>query len=112
MKNTKIKNNIIAFLILSFVFLPIFIFADNPLIETEEDVIEILRRIGVFLFRVFVFATVIAFLIAGFYYLTAGGNPNNLQKSHNMIKFGLIGVVVALLAGSVVAVVESLLETS
>ncbi len=114
MKNIISKNkNIILFVSFFFLFLPFLGVAENgALIESGDDVIEIFRRIGVWLFRVFLVATVIAFIITGFFYLTASGNPNNMQRAHNMLKYALIGVVVALLAGSAVGIMESFLDVS
>jgi len=97
-------------ILLILILLPFFALADDPLIESGDDVVQIIQNIGVWFFRVFLVATIIAFIIAGFFYLTAAGNPNNMTRAHNMIKYALIGVVVALLAGSAVAIVESFLE--
>ncbi len=97
------KGKLILLLLL---FFPLFVFA----IESGDDVIEVLKNITNWLWRVFVVATVIAFLFAGFFYFTAAGNPEKINKAHRMVLYGIIGVAVALLAGGMEELVKSFLE--
>ncbi len=98
-------------LILLVLCVPVFVYGDDPLISSGDDVIQILANITTWLWRVFMIATVIAFLIAGFLYLTAAGNPDRQERANKMILYGVIGVVVALLSGGMVALIQSFLET-
>ncbi len=93
------------FILLLLLFFPLFVFA----IESGDDVIEILEKIIEWLWKVFAVATVIAFLIAGFFYITAAGNPEKITRANKMVLYGIIGVVVALLSMSVVVVIRNFL---
>ncbi len=101
------KYKILFLLIL---LLPLFVLAGDAAVQSGDDVINILENIATWLLRVFMIATVIAFMIAGFFYLTAGGKPDRVTTANNMIKYGIIGVVVALLSGGMVKLIQSFLE--
>lgn len=103
----KYKQNIVAFTILFSLFLPIVIFG----VESPEDIEKVLNNIAGWIYRFFIIATVIFFILAGFTYLTAAGDPNKIDKATKMVKFGVVGAIVALLSGSVVALLESILKT-
>ena len=105
MKHLNLKNLTLIILLIAIVF-PSFVQG----IQSGDDVIRVLANITTWLWRVFMIATVIAFMIAGFFYFIAGGNPDNVTRANNMVKYGLIGVVVALLSGGMVALVQSFLE--
>ncbi len=105
MKNIFMKKGKFIFLML--LFSPLFVLA----IESGEDVIIILENITSWLWRVFMIATVIAFLFAGFFYITAAGNPEKINRAHRMVLYGVIGVAVALLSGGMVALIQSILES-
>lgn len=40
----------------------------------------------------------LAFMIAGFFYITSAGDPNRVQKAHDIFKYTLLGIVIALAA--------------
>jgi len=51
----------------------------------------------------FLIALAILFLIiAGFYFVTASGNPEQIGKARNMVLWAIVGVVIALLAKGLV----------
>ncbi len=90
---------------------PVLVYGQDALVSSGDDVIKILENIANWLMAVFIVATVIAFLIAGFLYLTAADNPERQKRANKMILYGVIGVVVALLSGGMVALIQSFLET-
>ncbi len=92
---------------LMFLFSPLFVNA----IESGDDVLAVLRNITSWLWQIFLIATIIAFLIAGFFYITAAGNPEKINRANRMVLYGVIGVVVALFSGGMVALIESILES-
>jgi len=40
----------------------------------------------------------LAFMVAGFYYVTSAGNPERVGRAHEIFKFTLLGIVIALAA--------------
>ncbi len=53
---------------------------------------------------------VIMFVIAGVYFLTAGGEPEKIQKARQSLIWGVAGVVVGIIAFSIIAIVGSLIH--
>jgi hypothetical protein len=64
------------------------------------------------LLRVIAYAAVVFVLIGGFHMLTSSGDPGKIAKGKQTISYALIGVVIALLSGGMVAFVnQALLNT-
>ncbi len=55
-------------------------------------------------------AVVIMLLVAAYKFITASGDGEKIETAREMIKYALIGVAVMLLAGGVVAIVQSFIE--
>lgn len=53
---------------------------------------------------------VIMFVVAGIYFLTAGGEAEKVQKARSALIWGVAGVVVGILAFSIIAVVGSVIQ--
>lgn len=53
---------------------------------------------------------VICFIIAGVLFLTAGGVPEKVQAARSAFMWGIAGVVVGILAFSIIAVVGSMIK--
>jgi len=50
---------------------------------------------------------IIMFVLAGFKYLTAQGEPNKVQEANKAIVWGLVGIVVIVLAWQAVKIVQN-----
>ncbi len=99
-------------IILSALFLlaiPVFFVFGEALVETGDDIINIFNNILGWLWRMFAVVTVIFFLLAAFLYVTSAGSTEKIQQATNMIKYGIIGIVVALFSAGIVALIESLI---
>ena len=78
-------------------------------IATASDVITIINRIGNWIFAVLLAIAGIMLILAGFFWVTAGGDPASVLKARQMLTNAIIGVVVALLAkGMVMAILKIL----
>ncbi|MFH1841308.1 MAG: TrbC/VirB2 family protein [Candidatus Nealsonbacteria bacterium] len=80
---------------------------ENPLKAKEFE--EILNTIINFIFAIGLAVTPVIFIIAGFLFVTSGGNPNRLDTAKKMILYAVIGLLVILLAKGLVAVLKSIL---
>lgn len=78
-----------------------------PDMEAVEGLLNTVIR---WMWAIAAFVVVIFFLYAGFLFVTAGGNDDQINKAKGIVKWGLIGVVVMILAGSVMAVMQSFLQ--
>jgi len=54
-------------------------------------------------------AAVVAGLYAGFMFITAGGDEGKLKKAKDIIVYSVVGVIVAILSFSIVAIAQALL---
>ncbi len=80
---------------------------DNPL--ADDDIVSILNKIWKFLY-ILAFALVpLMAIIAGFMFLTAGGEPEKIKKAKNLLLWMAIGVAIILLAGGIVKVIKMIL---
>lgn len=66
-----------------------------------------IKLLGV-MWKVFFTFAVVCFVISGILFLTAMGDPGKLKTARNSVIFGVIGIVVGLLAYSVVGIVQSI----
>lgn len=78
-------------------FFPSFVFAIfNP--EFAEKFYQFFQKIFDLLFTLALFLTVIFLVWAGFNFITAGGNPEKVEKGKRIILYCLIGFLVAILS--------------
>lgn len=79
----------------------------NPLrYETFE---ALLGAIAKFLFWVGMAVAPILLIIAGFYFVTSGGQPERIKTAKNIMIYTLIGVVIMLFASGLIKVLQSVL---
>ena len=94
------KKNLLLFILISLV-LPVIcsaqvIVIENPLeAETFE---ELLDSVINFIFYIAVVAAPLMIIIGGFYFVTAAGNPAQVEKAKGIILYTLIGFIIILLA--------------
>jgi len=53
---------------------------------------------------------VIMFVVSGIYFLTSGGQPEKVQTARQALIWGVAGVVVGLIAFSIVAIISSMVR--
>ena len=97
----KIILNIIVFIAL---LIPLVIFAADPPIKAPTTpVVTVLENIEKYLYHLLVFFIApICIIIAAFYFVTAGGNEEQIKKARMFVLYALIGVVVAIAAKGMV----------
>ncbi len=109
----KIKNSFFALFLLLFPLLATGTNGESegdPIVRTTADLVAIIENIRNWLYTIFLVVAVICFLISAYYFLFTGPDPENLKKAKDTLKYGIYGVVVALLAGGMVALIESILK--
>jgi FtsH-binding integral membrane protein len=82
-----------------------------PIVTNVGGLIGILSYALRVVYTIFFILAVIFILMAGFGYLTAGGDPAKVKKASNRLIFGIVGVAVGLLATGVKAIVENTLKS-
>lgn len=103
------KKILLALVLFGFLVLPIVSLADAASSD-EVDVMAALNRIVDWLFAILIAVAAIAIVIAGYYFVTAAGNPEQITKARNFILYALIGVMVGLLARGMVVLVQKIVK--
>ena len=73
------------------------------------EIIAIVTRITNWIFGILMAVVVVMILWAAFEFLTAGGSPEKVGAARQKLTYAVIGIVVALLARSVVPIVKLIL---
>jgi len=81
----------------------------EPEITKVEDLLELVNRIVTYIFT-FVLAVAAVFLMmAGFNFMTAGGDPMKLGKARSMLTNALIGIAIAIGVKGIMMIIAGLL---
>lgn len=52
---------------------------------------------------------VVCFVLSGIMFMTAMGDPSKLKTARSSVMFGVVGIIVAILAYSIIGIIESVL---
>jgi magnesium-transporting ATPase (P-type) len=74
--------------------------------STFQDLIE---KIINFIFYVAMAIVPIMIIVAAFYFLTSGGNPEQVNKAKKILLFTFIGLFIVLLGKGIVAIIKQVL---
>jgi hypothetical protein len=106
------KKPIIFSLLIVLAFSPITAFALNmpgqPGVGAAINPWAIFENILNFIWPIFVGVAILMFIYAGFMFLTANGEPGKVATARHALVWGIVGVLVALLAFSLVTILASL----
>lgn len=73
-------------------------------IGSIEALIDVIEK---YLWIVFGLIAVIAFVVAGILFLTAGGDPEKVKQARTAFIWGVVGVIVGILAFSIVQIIDT-----
>jgi hypothetical protein len=100
------KKYLISLALLSALALPVFALAQGqPAGGATLD--SLVNGIKTAAWTIFGAVAVIAFVVAGILFLTAAGNPEKIQQARNAFLWGVAGVVVGILAYSIISIVQT-----
>ncbi|MBI2050064.1 MAG: hypothetical protein HYT35_01235 [Candidatus Staskawiczbacteria bacterium] len=101
------KKLVISLLLFSILLVPVLVYAQpNVTINSLEQLVTAIKRP---LWVVFGLIALIAFVAAGILFLTAGGDPDKVKSARTAFLWGIVGIVVGIVAFSIVAIIESAL---
>ena len=81
--------------------------AGSPPDNAINSIQSLINSIQSLMWMAFGGIAVIMFVIAGIKFLTAGGEPEKVQEARGAFMWGVIGIVVGIVAYSIVAVVRN-----
>jgi len=98
-------------IVLVFLFIPFTINAveiENPI--TYESTPELIGALVNFLMMIAIPIATIMIVVAGFYFVTATGDPEKIQKAKRIVLWTLIGLLIILSAWGFIEVIETLFK--
>jgi len=104
----SLRKKLFILLILSCLILPLSVLAiklNNPIIYNTFG--ELIEAIINFIYNVALVLAPLFIVIAGFYFVTAAGNPAQIETAKKIILYTLIGFLIILLARGLIAVIQS-----
>ena len=98
---------------LSLLVTPVMALAQQPGPEDapgwyEIDVMDVLENIANWLFAVLLVIAAIFIIVAGYFFVTAAGDPDKSKKARDFVMYALIGVLVGFIAKGLVILVETI----
>jgi FtsH-binding integral membrane protein len=81
---------------------------ENPISsDTFEDFVG---KIAKWLFNVALVVAPIMFVIGGFYYITAQGDPAKIKKAGDLITWTAIGLILIMLTNGIIQLLKDMIE--
>jgi len=107
------KKVLLALVLISLLAVPAVSLAQETIpegvIDAPEDLIDLIDTIADWIFTALMAIAVIFLVVAGFMWVTAGGNVESTTKARQMLINALIGVAIGLGAKGLVAVIRTLI---
>ena len=110
MKKKALKYLAITFVIATLI-LPMIALAEEPpqINLTADNVITLFERIKTWFAEAIFILGIAVILYAAFLYMTAGGDDTRIEKAKKTFIYGIVGIIVAMLAYGIWDAVESFL---
>lgn len=109
MKTSKI---IVSMLLLAVALTPVLASAAIPAQPTANisDLNSLYDKIGALLWQIVAIIALVLFVIAGITFMTAQGDPTKVAAARQFVLWGVVGIVVAVLAYSIVTIAGTFLQ--
>ncbi len=102
------KRNLIALSLIAVILaLPVLTLAQPG--KSINDIDTLVRSIKSAAWKIFGIIALVCFVMAGIFFLTAGGDAEKLTTARSAAIWGIAGVIVGILAYSILTFVESLI---
>jgi len=106
------KKYLFSILVISLVALPVL--AATELVSPPDsiNIVGVFKAIGTLLMSIAIPIAIIMVIVAGFYFMTAQGDPGKIDTAKKMLLWTLIGTAVVLMAEGVVVMVERIIRSA
>ncbi len=110
MKNSKLFKLILNFKLILFILTFAFLICSAGAIDEAPRIPELLLNILNFLLQIFGIIAIIALVVSGIIYLTAGGSEDQIKMAKKYSFYSIIGIVVALSSLIIIKTIEIFLK--
>jgi len=73
-------------------------------------IVDAIYNVTDWIFYVLLAAVAIVFILGGFFFLSAGGDPYKVRQAQNFLLYGVIGLVLALLARIIPGIIKGIVS--
>ena len=104
------KKIISALILVSLLTLPVMGLAiqEEEALPADVDLWTALDSVAKYLFGLLLIIAVIYLVLAAIQYVTAGGDPEKIKAAHQKVLYALIGIIVGVLAWTLITFVRSM----
>jgi len=103
----KIKRILPALALLTILALPVMVLAGDP--NPPQNLNALIAALKTPIWVIFAFIVLVCFVYAGILFVTAGGNPDKIEKARSAFLYGVVGIVVGVVAYGILAIVVNIL---
>ena len=103
------NKKLIALTSTTLLMFPVLVFAFGAPLPGIVNISTAIDRIFLFIWPLFIAFAIIMFIVAGFIYLTAHGEPGRVKTAGQAVMWGAVGVGVGVLAFSIPTIVSVML---
>ena len=82
----------------------------EPIITHPDQVVGLLSSVLGYIWTIMGIIVVLMLLYAGFKFMTAAGDDTKLQEAKDTVKYSIIGIVIMVLSGGVMALIENFMR--
>jgi len=107
LKNKMNKKTLLTLALLGLVAVPFFASAQPAV--TIGSISQLITKLESAIWTIFGGLAVVMFVVAGIMFLTAQGDPEKVKGARNAFIWGVAGIVVAIMAYSIIAIVSSMI---
>jgi len=106
------KKAILSLTLFGLLVLPLIVGAVTPTATSPSGVAfpEMLDRISDWLLGILLAIAVIFLIVAGFFFVTAQGDPDKIEKARKFVLYALIGVIVGVASYALVNFIQTVLK--
>ncbi len=84
--------------------------SETPAHQTKKwglcCVVDSIYNVTDWLFYILMAGVAILFILAGFFFMTAGGDPTKISQSKRFVLYGIVGLVLALMARIIPSIIK------
>lgn len=109
--NNYLMKNLTKYAVIGLALIPVLAFA-APVSGAPTDITgiwSIIQKIMNWVMAIFFLVATVFILMAGFKYLTAGGDSGKIDEAKHMLTYAIVGIAVGLLAFAIPQIVQNFL---
>jgi len=91
-------KKLLPILVLTALIFPAVIAAVQPDLPEHIELLEMIGKVALWLFWILLAISIVMIVYAGILFVTASGNPEQVEKARHIILYAAIGIIVAMAA--------------